>query len=221
MQRCPQERENFVSHDRVERTQLETAARKIMEAVNTFNISQTSKDGILRAVEWIASKSRDNLDNTLTEFLSRQLCRVIDFVDSLIHFTATNRVETISDSHEVPLNVFPSNTFRRSVLLEAEADGVPAGRHRHGGGDQYRALRDGDAVAQHLGDQRMRRLGRRVGEFVSCKEQQDRQQIEQKFHGRGLCPSGTRVSNRIGVCRPNPAWNWLGEEKVAAGRASS
>jgi hypothetical protein len=34
----------------------------------------------------------------------------------------------------------------------------------------------------------MRGLWRRAGELVGCEEKQDRQQVEQEFHGRGLCP---------------------------------
>jgi len=118
--------EEIAARCRVENRHLDNAARKIIQAANELSISDSTKDTIVKLVKWIASKSRDNLDNTLTEFLSCQLCRLLDFVDSLLRSGAP-RVEQNRGSHENLTSERDFSSFRRSVLLEAEAEGVPAG----------------------------------------------------------------------------------------------
>lgn len=94
------------------------AATRIAEKINGLAMPENVKEIILRLVDWVVQKSQANVNSMLTEFINRQLCKLIDLFELVFP-----RQVSINDGTEVVPNT-SRNFYSRSVLLQAEAEGI-------------------------------------------------------------------------------------------------
>ena len=111
-----------------------SAARRIAERVNSMNMSAGTKDLILNIVTWLNKMSHVTVNDTISEFLNRQLCTLMDMLDVLLPKRVLNNQSKASSAPITGSSLSETERkdsylrYSRSILLQAGAEGeLPEG----------------------------------------------------------------------------------------------
>lgn len=108
-----------------------SAAQRITKIINTVNIPAGTRQIILSIIDWIEKKSRTIIHDTVSEFINRQLCSLIDLLDAVLpKMIENNEPESSgpSTAGAPPADVTSASrnsekSYRKSIILQAGAEG--------------------------------------------------------------------------------------------------